>query len=54
MFLNVFKAACVNGLCELQCIRNVECPDGLVCDNSRCVPCTENSDCTEVRISGNA
>ena len=38
-------AACIDGKCTLGCLQNHECPIGLVCKDSRCVPCSDNDDC---------
>ena len=42
-------AVCIDGLCDLGCLQNHECPIGLVCKDSRCVPCSGDSDCLKVK-----
>ena len=42
-------AACIDGVCEIGCFQNHECPIGLVCKDSRCVPCSSDSDCLKVK-----
>ena len=42
-------AACIDGVCDLGCLQNHECPIGLVCKDSRCVPCSGDSDCLKVK-----
>ena len=42
-------AACIDGICDIGCFQNHECPIGLVCKESRCVPCSGDSDCLKVK-----
>lgn len=41
-------AACIEGFCDLNCLKDFDCPDGLICKNSRCIKCKKNSDCEQV------
>ena len=42
-------ATCIDGLCDLGCLQNHECPVGLVCKDGRCAPCSGDSDCLQVK-----
>ena len=41
-------AACIDGFCSLDCLRDKDCPKGLICRNSRCKPCESDQDCSQV------
>ena len=41
-------AACIDGFCSLNCLKDSDCSNGLICKKSRCVPCEKNSDCPGV------
>ena len=41
-------AACNAGYCSLDCLRDDDCPKGLICKNSRCTTCKKNKDCSQV------
>ena len=43
-------AACIDGECGLDCIKDVDCPDGLICQSSRCVKCSRDQECEEVVV----
>ena len=41
-------AACIDGFCDLDCLKNSDCFDGMICKNSRCLPCEKDSECEGV------